>query len=124
MARDTIPGIEPETPDLECDHGYDPVANRRAWLAALRQQGDRQCTGAYASGDGRLVCALGLLREVVLPTWSDVERDTIDEVETVGELAGLSERQSFDVTHMNDGEYIFPKYTFAEIADVVEGWFK
>ena len=98
---------------------------RLGWITELRRQGDRQCTnGAYTHD--RLVCALGLLREVALPRLSPEEREGWDEVADVGAFAGLSENQSTEVTLRNDGddELGFHKHTFAEIADVVEGWFK
>lgn len=96
---------------------------RLAWLTELRRQGHRQCEGDYTDSDGN-VCAIGLLAEVasfdVLLAGGEAE---------IGELAGLTSLQSDHVVSMNDG--VIPegshcrlhKHTFAEIADVVEGWF-
>jgi hypothetical protein len=83
---------------------------RSAWITALRMQGHRQCHGKFRDGD--LVCALQILREVVGPV---NERLTV--------LAGISLEQFGDVVLMNDGVGVH-KHTFAEIADVVEGWFR
>jgi hypothetical protein len=93
---------------------------RLSWLTELRRQGDRQCCGTYTHG--RLVCALGLLREAAFPgaTWDITNGDA---VEDVGRLAGLYSNQSFDVAHRNDGDQGYRKHTFAEIADVVASWF-
>lgn len=99
---------------------------RLSWLAALRRQGDRQCHGELclliADSDGPVevarVCALGLLAEVSgVPVWWDLD------VHDIGALAGLSARQSDLVINLNDGMN-GPKRSFAEIADVVGGWFK
>lgn len=100
---------------------------RLAWLTELRRQGHRQCTGSYKS-DGD-VCALGLLLDVVGLSADWAEQEANDERD-VGALAGLSGDQSRTVVCMNDG--LIPakgtsalhQHTFAEIADVVEGWFK
>lgn len=99
---------------------------RLAWLTELRRQGHRQCTGEYAQGTN--VCALGLLLEVAGKT---VEWAVKHDEARVGEFAGLSPRQARTVVCMNDGLTNFNvgygryhKHTFAEIADVVEGWFK
>ena len=103
---------------------------RLAWIAELRRQGHRQChDGRY--NNGRLVCALGLLREVALPDWRYAEREAVDEIEEVGALAGLTAAESLEITLRNDGDIIpetegegeYHKHTFAEIADVVAGWF-
>jgi hypothetical protein len=93
---------------------------RLAWITELRRQGHRQCTnGQYADANHRMVCALGLLREVAFPKASPEDREMLDDVEEVGALAGLSGGQSFEVGDLNDHTC-----NFAEIADVVEGWFK
>ena len=99
---------------------------RLAWIAALRQQGDRQCSEAFAETHGARVCALGLLIEVAghdpshpenLPfKWAD-DRD-------IGTLAGLTKAQSREIARRNDGGGKYHQHTFAEIADVVAGWFK
>jgi hypothetical protein len=96
---------------------------RLAWLAALRRQGDRQCTGTYAE-DG-MVCALGLLAEI---TKADGYFDEVG----LGAVAGLSSQQSFEVVARNDGgahpmldpDEMFIPHTFGQIADVVEKWFE
>lgn len=92
---------------------------RMAWVTELRRQGHRQCYGAYYEGNKR-VCALGLLAEI-----AEVNAEKYDEPSDVGSLAGMTEEQSSAVWCMNDGESDFHgrKHTFAEIADVVEGWF-
>ncbi len=101
---------------------------RLAWLTDLRRQGHRQCTHSYAEDDN--VCALGLLLEVAGKTVEWAEGTCgIDET-AIGELAGLTAEQSVRVISMNDGcppstgKPPYHKHTFAEIADVVEGWFK
>lgn len=93
---------------------------RMAWITALRQQGERQCRIAHSRG--RQVCAFALLAEVMgRPT---------DEWGTVHQEAGLSDEQACAVVCMNDGgttidtRVRYEPHTFAEIADVVEGWFK
>lgn len=95
---------------------------RASWLTELRRQGHRQCIESFEADDGR-VCALGLLREIA------VERDERhlsdwDDIKAVGALAGLAISRSEDVVCRNDGTQGHPSHTFAEIADVVEGWFK
>lgn len=101
---------------------------RLAWLTELRRQGHRQCTHSYAEDDN--VCALGLLLEVAGKSIAWAESTSgIDEI-AVGELAGLTAEQSVKVIAMNDGGRLswgkprYHKHTFAEIADVVEGWFE
>jgi hypothetical protein len=105
---------------------------RLAWLTELRRQGDRKCEGDYFdwNDDGeQMVCALGLLAEVA-GYGSDDEMPGSTEID---QLAGLTEEQAEAVWMMNDGYTAMPgitpevsvaKHTFAEIADVVEGWFK
>ena len=108
MARDMAPEAEAAT-----------VSNsetvRERWIAELRRQGTRQCTDLFVCGGQ--VCALGLLREVS-------SLDELDDVVTIGALAGLDDDQAWDITYRNDGDAGHYKHTFAEIADVVEGWFK
>lgn len=89
---------------------------RLAWLAALRWQGSRQCSGNYV--DGARVCALGLLAEVGgMPISDDIDFDA------VGALAGLDTLQSQFVFHMNDGIDFTKRATFAQIAQQVASWF-
>lgn len=100
---------------------------RLAWLTELRRQGDRQCTGAdFPKGK---VCALGLLAEIVGFEWVDTLEP--EDYGPLGCFAGLSWDQTQDVWKRNDGvnpdemrPVPYHKHTFAEIADVVEGWFK
>lgn len=87
---------------------------RAAWITELRRQGHRQCHGL---GDGLNVCALDLLAEI---TAAD-ERSSLFQV---GALAGLSAFKVTDAINRNDGSRGYHKHTFAEIADVLEGWFK
>ncbi len=95
---------------------------RANWLVELRRQGHRQCRLDYSDrGD---VCALGLLGEV-----ARLELDDSVDLWEVGELAGLDCNQSVEIASRNDGGYdlygrLYPEHTFAEIADIVEGWFK
>lgn len=92
---------------------------RLAWITELRRQGHRKCTGMLFKAGG--VCALGLLAEVAGMT------DTDDYLE-IGRAAGLTHFQADDIWKMNDGwEGLMSsvrQHTFAEIADVVDGWFK
>ena len=102
---------------------------RLSWLTELRRQGHRRCEGEYFVGTN--VCALGLLAEVAGLSVYDV--DEIGDAD-IGGLAGLSAAQSAEIWRRNDGasmdEVVRPtgtsycKHTFAEIADVVAGWFK
>lgn len=90
---------------------------RLSWLTELRRQGHRQCKGWGSEGKA---CALHTLDEV---TGGDVGRVLCYE------QAGLSHSQAAAVAAMNDGDSYgtasaYRKHTFAEIADVVEGWFK
>jgi hypothetical protein len=94
---------------------------RLAWLTALRRQGGRQCGGSFSDSRGR-VCALGLLQEVALRP-DEIILACWDDIDAVGALAGLNPQQSWDVTYRNDGDDGHAKHTFAEIADVVAGWF-
>ena len=113
MARDMIPETEAAT-----GANSSPDEIRARWIAELRRQGHRQCTGSYTDFGGR-VCALGLLAEVAGHSF---ERG--DWPDDIGDLAGLREDHSDKIVGMNDGKWEFHKHTFAEIADVVEGWFK
>jgi hypothetical protein len=90
---------------------------RLAWIVALRLNGARQCRGAYT--DGRLRCALGLLREIALPRsrWS-----VQDSTASIGALAGLTASQAREIVKFNDGPGDVRMHTFAEIADIVERW--
>ena len=92
---------------------------RSAWITELRRQGERQCVDWNTGNDSNRVCALQLLWELVR-TPEQIEPLYAD----LGALAGLSERRTWDVIDMNDGQALFPKSTFSEIADVVESWFK
>lgn len=93
---------------------------RTAWIAALRREGHRQCTEYYyLPSEGLPVCALGLLMEIAGMPLSDST-----EQEDIGGLAGLSYVESYDIAARNDGGATYRKHTFAEIADVVERWFK
>lgn len=94
---------------------------RQRWIAELRRQGHRQCVGAYKTGDDR-VCALGLLLEIAVP--DDAANPRWDDVANVGRLIGIVEPHvAAQIAFMNDGTW-GPRHTFAEIADVVEGWFR
>ena len=91
---------------------------RAAWLTELRRQGHRQCTETYRVEGGH-VCALGLLAEIAGRKVSPRTR-----VEAIGKLAGLTGGESSWVADLNDGYWpMINKHTFAQIADVVEGWF-
>ena len=113
--------------------------HRLAWIQALRLNGHRKCVNRYiAHDDGNVprVCALGLLWEVVYPhRMGDVESPAVRVSQSdVGELAGLTVDQTAMVIFLNDGSpapltpsmYSDPyrQHSFAEIADIVEGWFK
>jgi hypothetical protein len=112
MPRDMI-GIEPV--DISS-----PDVVRSRWIAELRRQGDRKCEGKLS--DGHRVCALGLLSEVAglrgyaAKSWG-----------AIADAGGLNAMQMDHIWRMNDGNQIYSppihKHTFAEIADVVEGWF-
>ena len=86
---------------------------RASWLTELRRQEHRQCHGSM-NGPDRTVCALQLLDEI-----SGRSRSPY----VIGQTAGLDRWQTWHVVSLNDGAYGH-KHTFAEIADVVEGWFK
>jgi hypothetical protein len=94
---------------------------RSDWIVRLRSEGERQCDQYYfrAGEIGLRVCALGLLIET-----ADIPMLDSHEPEDVGALAGLSFAQSHDITNRNDGGGDYHPHTFAEIADVVEGWFQ
>jgi hypothetical protein len=87
---------------------------RLAWIAALRREGHRQCSRVYRDNDGN-VCALGLLAEVGTMSCYDMAE--------IGALAGLDYFQAVTVACMSDGVAFDHPHTFAEIADIVEGWF-
>ena len=87
---------------------------RLAWIAALRREGHRKCTGEYQSGFGK-VCALGLLAEV-----AGKKVDGLTRIDEVGGWAGLDFMASARVMNMNDGVGQ-PKRTFSEIAGWLEG---
>ena len=80
---------------------------RDLWLAALRQQGERQCLGAFRD-DGGKVCALALARDVAGQPGVKLTQ-----------VLGISLDQFGEVILMND-QY---GKTFSEIADVVSSWF-
>ena len=95
---------------------------RLAWLTALRAQGHRQCRETCAT-DSQQICAGHLLSSEIL------NQPKLDIVMAMG-MAGLSRKQGWEVISMNDGRGYdcfrgdcFRRHTFAEIADVVEGWF-
>lgn len=92
---------------------------RLSWLTELRRQGHRQCEGAFFIG--HQACALGILGEVGGLDRSDY---LFKDVSAIGALADLNDWQVDEVINMNDGIRNAHKHTFAEIADVVEGWFK
>ena len=99
-------------------HQSKETLTRLAWLAALRQQGERQCRGMYITHTGQ-VCALGMLAEVTgyQGDWEGYR--------ALAPLAGLSDHHVRSVISMNDGNSITQTrpHTFAEIADVVSSWF-
>ena len=84
---------------------------RLSWLTELRRQGHRQCAGTYRKGEK--VCALGLLAETMGADLAWHQPDGWVEAAT-----GLHNWQALQVVALNDDHY-----TFAEIADVVAGWF-
>ena len=85
---------------------------RMAWVTALRTQGHRQCRGRFL--DGNKVCALSLIREVAPTSRGQLSRGQLME------SVGISLDQARHIIDLNDKR----RATFAEIADVVEGWFK
>jgi hypothetical protein len=96
-----------------------------AWLTELRRQGHRQCHGTPT--DGEHVCALMLLATMMGMADGDLH--------DVAQRAGLTREQANIVIMLCDGRRFFlfqqlpkhyehRKHTFAEIADVVEGWFR
>lgn len=95
---------------------------RLSWLTELRRQGHRKCEGLL-HGDGAEVCALGLLAEVGGMSRADARRDV--NYANIRQLAGLSIWQCNSIWALNDGDKgnNRPKHNFAEIADVVAGWF-
>jgi hypothetical protein len=122
MARDMAPEAEATTGEFPvvADKASATQAVRERWIAELRRQGDRQCEGDLSRGNN--VCALGLLAEVAgLSSSYQFYGDIAD-------AAGLDGNQLEEVWRRNDGCTVytptFHKHTFAEIADVVEGWFK
>jgi hypothetical protein len=97
---------------------------RMSWITELRRQGERQCHGSLRLGHSR-VCAIGLLGEIAdVPSALFYKGCDYD----IGAYAGLTPSQVDGVTVRNDGGPWAGKrwrqHTFAEIADVVEGWFK
>lgn len=100
---------------------------RLAWLTELRRQGHRQCVGVLF--DEPRVCSLGLLAEVA---GIANRRRTFDDAyySEIATSAGLTRWQADEITARNDGIRVFGrkrryhKHTFAEIADVVESWFR
>ena len=100
---------------------------RLAWLTELRRQGHRQCHQPNLGIFGKQVCALQLLAEIVDPH-GEVDGGSPSRWghPKIARAAGLDHDQLTAVYQMNDGTG--PKaqhqHTFAEIADVVEGWFK
>ncbi len=96
---------------------------RLAWLTELRRQGHRKCEWADVKR-GKGICALQLLAELC----PKEEDGNVRHWGDVGRYAGLSYEQQTEVYCRNDGVSdrgtTYHKHTFAEIADVVEGWFK
>jgi hypothetical protein len=88
---------------------------RMAWITALRRDGGRQCDGQFIA-KGNRVCALGLLGEVAGLSRRQIRHTRW--MHKIGELGGLSYEETEIVWQGNDDGC-----TFAEIADVVEGWF-
>ena len=88
---------------------------RLSWITELRRQGHRQCHGSGAAAGGK-VCAMELLREML-------GLQDLASYEAVGVHAGIGSHVH-KIINMNDGRLGHRKHTFAEIADVVEGWFK
>jgi len=91
---------------------------RLAWLAALRQQGERQCEGI---GNGETACALEVLHEIAFGTRAPYPFPYT----AVQRAAGLTYHQVNSVWRMNDGIHSVDRapHTFSEIADVVSSWF-
>lgn len=77
---------------------------RLAWTTALRRSGDRD------------ICAMQLLKEIT-GSWRMTFTD-------VGALAGLNGDQVYSVIYMFDGRMGYRKHSFAEIAGVIEDWFR
>jgi hypothetical protein len=114
MARDMLPEAETSPPT-------DAELIRNRWIAKLRNSGHRQCVGPMEHGTGN-VCAIMLLHDMVRRYGGSPRA-------TARNYAGLSEHQIDEIIAMNDGIYgrtgfRIARRTFAEIADVVEGWFK
>ena len=114
MARDMIGEAHLASVD-------EKTATRNRWIAKLRREGHRQCyyTPIYVDGDITHVCAMGLLAEVVGDQTYDFYK--------VGSAAELNKRQVDLIVALNDGRNSkthFRQHAFAEIADVIEGWFK
>ena len=87
---------------------------RLSWLTELRRQGDRKCVGPRNGKGG--VCALELLSEITgIPGHVEAAR-------SVG--ITTHPRDAWNIACRNDGHDGYHQHTFAEIADVVEGWFK
>ena len=116
------------------------VLTRLAWLTELRRQGHRQCvggqTGAFKNSSDATVCAVRLAFEMI-PAEARDAHDSI--VVVVAKATGLSYAQAATVLMLNDGRrewwvdgedvFLSPQFevrphTFAEIADVIEGWGK
>lgn len=113
MARDMISAPADEL-------AIEQSINRKLWIAALRSQGHRKCVGDLFIGNE--VCALGLLAEVAGFSGADCYYD-------IGAAAGLNAEQVGAVWRLNDGHQPangppLPQHSFAEIADVIEGWFR
>jgi hypothetical protein len=107
--------------ETEAPQSVDEKALVRArWLTELRRQGHRQCIGNYFKDDGQ-ACAIGLLAEVAGLRKGDAVLRLSEEI---GALAGLTMDESHIVVEMNDGICCLRPRTFAEIADIVEGWFR
>ena len=94
---------------------------RLAWTTKLRRQGHRQCVLRAHDHRGN-VCAFALLAEIAPHATRWPGSGSID-YETLARAAGLARGHLREVLCMNDGKYEFRRHTFAEIADVVEGWF-
>src|SRR5262249_12102494 len=96
---------------------------RLAWITELRRQGHRQCTNGLYFDDDMTACALAILGEVAGLTPRQISHR---EGSQIGALAGLKLWQSQHVVKLNDGgtDCQGGKHTCAEIADVVEDWFR
>lgn len=120
---------------------------QQAWLAKLRNEGDRKCHGAlFVTVDWRngtrerLACAFGLLAEILVPekvAAAETQARRIQAHErgthrpfsikysevAMGAHLGLSELQTRWLVHCNDGAGAQTMHTFAQIAELAEKCF-